>query len=154
MVVSSDDSLEFFNNNPCGFRVKLMHMHIAHACDSSAIDCLLKNAVVGSIKVACTSGPISTKITSNPIFSVQIIHYQVAQMYNKNMIYIISKFHFNSFNNGIFVFFFIFFNVNIYRVLSQKIKWKPLNCGIFFEKVYMRLNWQFFLNSVQHNISI
>ena len=44
--------------------------------------------------------------------------------------------------------FFIWYNVDIYMILTQKIIWEPINCDIFLEKVYVRLNEN------GHNVSI
>ena len=33
----------------------------------------------------------------------------------------------------------IMYNVNVYRVLTEKMTWEPLNCDSFFEKIYLRL---------------
>ena len=34
----------------------------------------------------------------------------------------------------------IWYNVNIYKVLTLKMIWEPLNCCSFLEKVYLRLH--------------
>ena len=34
----------------------------------------------------------------------------------------------------------VWYNINIYRVLTKKMVWKYLNCGLFLEKIYLRLN--------------
>ena len=95
--------------------------------------------------MAYTSDPIFEKILNGyPIFSLQIIYYQVVQMQKLDILFV--KFHFNSFKNGIFLIFSIWFNVNIFTVLTQKIVWEPVICSLFLEKVYLRLreNWHKF----------
>ena len=54
-------------------------------------------------KVACTSAPFFEKIMKRyPIFSVQIINYQIDQMHKQNILLV--KFYFKGFKNGFFVF--------------------------------------------------
>ena len=53
--------------------------------------------------MAYTSGQIFEKIMKRyPIFSVQIINYQIDQMHNGNILLV--KFYFKSFKNGMFAF--------------------------------------------------
>ena len=57
----------------------------------------------GKFKVAGTSGQIFEKIMKRyPIFSLQIIYYQTAQMHKQNMLLV--KFYLNSFQHEISVF--------------------------------------------------
>ena len=62
-----------------------------------------------------------------PIFSVQIINYQIDQIHKLNKLLV--KFYFKSFKNGNFRVFFIWYNVNIYMVITQKMIWEPMDCG-------------------------
>ena len=73
-----------------------------------------------------------------PIFSLQIINYQIDQIHKLNILLV--KFYFKSFRNLIFVFSpYGIDNVNIYAFITQKMIWEPINCGSFLEKVYLRL---------------
>ena len=56
------------------------------------------------LKMSNTSGPIFKKknMKRYPIFSVQIINYQIVQMHKYNRLLV--KFYFKSFKNGYFVF--------------------------------------------------
>ena len=41
------------------------------------------------------------------------------------------------------------YNFNINRVFNLKMIWEPLNCGSFFEKIYLRLHENVLKNSLK-----
>ena len=44
----------------------------------------------------------------------------------------------------------IWYNVNVYRVLTKKLIWEPQNCGSFFGKVLSEASWKYARNFLKN----